>query len=92
MPLNSNIELKVIVWMKGHAIPNHDPNVWRADDFNHIIRYSDYGDRSSEYGWEIDHIVATALGGGDNSGNLRPLHHRINSGLGGLLGSFISKS
>lgn len=78
-------QLKLAVWNKGHIIPGYDSNIWRRDDFGHAMRYSDYGDRNSTYGWEIDHIVATTLGGGDHLGNLRPLHWKPNSTLGGML-------
>ena len=77
---------KLAVWIKGHVIPGYDPTVWRRDDFGHAIRFSDYGNRSSTYGWEIDHIVAIALGGSDGLSNLRPLHCTNNATLGGLLG------
>jgi hypothetical protein len=76
---------KLAVWVKGFAIPGYDAAIWRHDAFGHAMRYADYGDRNSEYGWEIDHIVATALGGSDDITNLRPLHHRINASLGGAL-------
>ncbi len=76
---------KLEVWRKGRPILGYEDTVWRHDDFGKVIRWSDYGDRSSEFGWEIDHIHPTSLGGIDHISNLRPLHHRVNSGLGGLL-------
>jgi len=33
-----------------------------------------YGDRKSEYGWEIDYIIPKSLGGKGDIHNLRPLH------------------
>ena len=76
---------KLAVWNKGRAILGYDTAVWRHDDAGKVIRYSDYGDRSSDYGWEIDHIHPTSLGGIDHITNLRPLHCAVNAGLGGLL-------
>jgi HNH endonuclease len=76
---------KLTVWAKGHIIPGYHPAVWRRDDFGRAMCYSDHGDRDSEYGWEIDHIRPTRLGGVDDIANLRPLHCANNSGLGGLL-------
>lgn len=71
-------------------IPGYDPNVWRRDAFGHPIRFSDYGDRSSLYGWEQDHILPKALGGSDALDNLRPLHCKNNASLGGILGGALS--
>ena len=79
------------IWSKGRIIPNYDPDTWRYDDFGAVIRYADYGDRNSEYGWEEDHIRPSAFGGLDNLANLRPLHCNRNASLGGMLGSFLKK-
>ena len=79
-------EIPVNVWIKGRAIPNYDAGTWRRDDFGAVIRFYDYGDRSSEYGWEVDPILPAAMGGSDDISNLRPLHCRINAGPGGVLG------
>jgi hypothetical protein len=76
------------VWAKGIPIPGQDDAVWRYDAFYRAIKFSDYGDRSSPYGWEIDHYpVPVALGGSDDLSNLRPLHYAINAGLGAGLGN-----
>jgi hypothetical protein len=80
---------KVAVWWKGRVIPGFDAAVWRHDAFGHVIRFSDYGDRASQYGWEIDHVLPTALGGADTIDNLRPLHCTNNAGLGGILGALM---
>ena len=77
--------LKLKVWMKGNIILNHDPAVFRKDDFGNIIEFTKYGDRNAQYGWEIDHIVPSALGGPDSIENLRPLHWRQNVGMGNAL-------
>ena len=69
---------KQSVWAKGHVIPDYDPNVWRRDDFGNPIRYGDYGDRNSDHGWEIDHIVPVERGGADTLSNLRPLQWSAN--------------
>ena len=76
---------KLAVWAKGSPIPGYDPNVWRRDEYGNAMRYSDYGNRASDFGWERDHIVALALGGLDIMDNMRPLHWRANASLGGML-------
>ncbi|MET3892761.1 hypothetical protein ABIE41_003837 [Bosea sp. OAE506] len=93
MPTDTLIEAlkRLNVFGKGRPDPNLDPAVWRRDDFGNLIRRSDYGDRSSPYGWEIDHIRPQALLGSDDLTNLRPLHCRANASLGGSLASAISK-
>lgn len=66
------------VWRKGHPIKDYDPNRWRRDDFGRAMKYSEYGNRNSDYGWEIDHIKPKADGGSDDLGNLRPLNYKSN--------------
>jgi len=78
------------VWCKGTVVAGYDPAVWRCDAFGYFIKFDDYGLRTSEYGWEIDHIHATILGGADEFANLRPLHHRNNASLGGVLGGLLN--
>lgn len=83
---------KLNVWSKGRPIPGYDPAVWRYDDFGTPMRFADYGNRNAEHGWEIDHAQPSALGGSNALGNLRPLHHRNNSGLGGILSALMATS
>lgn len=63
------------VWQKGTPIQGNDPNVFRQDACGAWIKYSDYGNRSSKFGWEVDHV---SPGGPDILSNLRPLHWRNN--------------
>lgn len=63
------------VWEKGHADSNNDSNVWRKDDCTAWMKRSLYGNRESEYGWEVDHINPN---GGDDLSNLRPLQWKNN--------------
>jgi len=73
-PLNQSLEDSVAaeiraVWEKGH-IAGGDADVWRKDDCGAWICSTDYGDRRSPYGWEIDHIDPN---GGESISNKRPL-------------------
>jgi hypothetical protein len=47
-----------------------------------LIKRSEHGNRDSQFGWEIDHVVPKALEGTDLFGNLQPLHWRANVAKG----------
>lgn len=79
------------VWARATPIRGFDPAMWRYDAFFWIIKWTDYGDRSSTYGWELDHYpVPSALGGADDVHNLRALHYSNNARLGGLLANLLA--
>lgn len=63
------------VWKKGKTVPKYDEDKWRKDQCGAWISRKKHGDRSSEYGWEIDHIDSE---GGDELSNLRPLQWKNN--------------
>ena len=60
------------IWAKGTPIPGYDPGTWRRDAYGNNMKYSDFGNRASQFGWERDHVVALALGGTDTVDNMRP--------------------
>jgi hypothetical protein len=74
--------LKIDVWQKGQPISGQDSFLWRSDICGGIMRFTDHGDTNSKYGWEIDHIKPTSLGGTDNLSNLQPLHWENNGKKG----------
>ncbi|HUI31944.1 MAG TPA: HNH endonuclease signature motif containing protein [Candidatus Acidoferrales bacterium] len=63
------------VWNDGKAVAGYDPDVWRKDQCGAWIHRMQYGNRKSDYGWEIDHI---SPGGPDTKDNLRPLQWQNN--------------
>jgi hypothetical protein len=80
-------EVKRLVWEKGIIIKGLSPDEYRRDICGNIIAWSEYGNRQSDQGWEIDHIVPKAMRtvAGfellefDNINNLQPLFWRNNA-------------
>ena len=78
------------LWGEATTIPQRDPEVWRMDPCGAIIKKEDYGDRESEYGWEIDHVVSKSFlldKGADEDeigqeDNLRAMHWANNESKG----------
>ena len=47
-----------------------------------MIQFSEYGNRNSDFGWEIHHIVPSSKGGSDDISNKIPLQWEENVRLG----------
>lgn len=72
-------EIEEQVWEKAKDIvKDGNGNIWGKDVCGAWIKKSEYGNRHSKYGWEIDHIQAQANSGKDCISNLRPLHWKNN--------------
>jgi len=67
------------VWEKGSVVPNFPPDRYRKDDCGAWMTRTEYGNRNSDYGWEIDHIKPESEGGGNELSNLRPLQWENNA-------------
>jgi len=67
------------VWEKAIPVEGNPPTKWRKDQCGAWIQRSRYGDRNSQYGWEIDHIKPESEGGGDDLSNLQPLQWENNA-------------
>ena len=50
------------VWKFAIAVDGNDPELWRKDEFGAWIQRLEYGNRHTEFGWEI---CDTSLGRGD---------------------------
>ena len=80
-----DIRLTAAVWQKGRPIPKVDQDVLRLDHLGNRIRYLDYGNRQSRFGWERHHVVSLAEGGPDSLSNLKPLYWKENVRLGNMV-------
>ena len=67
------------VWNKATVVADNDPTVWRKDECGAWIQRSMHGDRSSQYGWEIDCISTDES---QDLANLRPLQWQNSIGKG----------
>lgn len=65
------------VWRK--ATPVFGLTSMRRDRCGAVMSRHRYGDRSSPYGWEIDHKVPVSVGGTDVLSNLQPLQWQNNA-------------
>lgn len=68
-------DLVLRVWQKGRVVAPYAPSTWRMDVFGSWMKWEEYGNRISKYGWEIDHINPD---GPDHISNLQPLQWENN--------------
>lgn len=54
-------EQKIEFWRRTNRVDGEDPQQVRRDASGAIIHYSEYENRNSDYGWEIDHIYPKML-------------------------------
>lgn len=52
---------------------------FRKDCMGNLVRYSDFGNRHSPFGWEIDYVVPRVMGGSSDPDNLQVLHWKANA-------------
>ncbi|WP_104371730.1 HNH endonuclease signature motif containing protein [Desulfocucumis palustris] len=82
--MNEPFEPRTIlaVWNKAVLIPGYEQYAFKEDRCGARIKFADYGNVNSDFGWEIDHEKPVAEGGTDDLDNLQPLHWRNNRGKG----------
>lgn len=69
-----SVEDKKTIWEKGNHITGYEPNEWRRDKYGNEIKWEDYGNKKSKYGWEIGQVNLISNGVVNSIVNLHPLH------------------
>lgn len=59
MSINDN--LIEAIWQRANAVEGYDETLIRKDPCGAWIRRDKYGDRTSPFGWEIDHVMPRVL-------------------------------
>lgn len=72
---------KDAVWKKGRIMQGKNPSKIRKDHYGNEIHYSEHG-KTTEYGWDIDHIIPKAKCGSNDISNLEPVHYNKNRSMG----------
>jgi len=59
-------------------------NSWefRKDCLGNLLRYADFGNRHSPFGWELEYIVPARLGGSNSPENLQALQWKAAAARG----------
>ena len=67
-------DLKRAAWARTGPVAGQHSWEFRRDCLGNLVRYADYGNRHSPFGWELEYIVSRAAGGSADPENLQALH------------------
>lgn len=91
-------EKKLSAWIAAQTVEGFNADLYRKDACGAWIMWDKYGDTSSIYGWEVDHIcpqkLLSSLGYSqaaiDHPKNLRAMQHQNNASKGDDYPGYIS--
>lgn len=66
------------IWNTATPATPLDPDLYRLDNYFRPMKFTEYGNRNSKHGWEVDHILPVSLGGTDHPSNLQALNWKSN--------------
>lgn len=69
-------------WNQAHAVDGLNPDEIRMDYAGALIMRHAYGDRTSSFGWEVDHIIPLEKNGPYNNWNYTALQWENNMSKG----------
>ncbi len=73
-------DLKRACWARTSPVsPQLASWEFRKDCLGNLVRYNDFGNRHSPFGWELDYIVSRSAGGSSDPENLQALHWKANA-------------
>jgi hypothetical protein len=72
-------DLKRAAWARTNPVSGQGSWEFRKDSLGNLVRYADFGNRHSPFGWELDYILSRALGGSTDPDNLQALHWKANA-------------
>lgn len=76
---NFTEEEKVAAWNNAYSPPSgYDGRLYRLDSCGALIYWPSYG-KSTDMGWEVDHVYPEDKGGKNDLVNLRAMQHANNS-------------
>jgi hypothetical protein len=71
------LAIRIRAWEACARIPACDKAIWRQDVAGRVIRWADFGDRFSRYGWEMhDRPSVGILGKAFNRRTVEAIHWR----------------
>lgn len=80
-----------LIWNRAQIVQGYDPSVFRKDPCGAWMIFNKYGLRDNDYGWEIDHVFPTSLGGDDDIKNLRAMNWQNNASKADDYPSYIAR-
>ena len=76
-------DLKRAAWGRTNPVSGQTTNwEFRKDCLGNLVRYADFGNRHSPFGWELEYIVPQRMGGSTSTDNLQALQWKAAAARG----------